>query len=382
MKVVVAIDSFKGSLTTVQAGNAVANGIKRVFEDAEVIVCPLADGGEGTVNALTLEDKTNIRKVKVHNPLGKMIDAYYGVTENNIAVIEMAIASGITLIDDNDKNPLKTTTYGVGELIKDAVDRGYRDFIIGIGGSATNDCGVGMLQALGFEFLDSFGNQVEYGANGVKNIRKIKTNNVIPELSECTFNIACDVSNILCGENGCSYVYGPQKGATLEMVKDMDNWILKFAELSAEFTGKDNKNYPGAGAAGGLGFAFLTYLNGKLESGINLVIRETKLEEKIRGASCVITGEGRLDNQTCMGKAPVGVASIAKKYNIPVIAFSGCVTDGAKSCNQNGIDAYFPIVKGPCSLEEAMDTDGAYNNLADTSEQVFNILKFSSYDKK
>ena len=375
MKIVAAIDSFKGSLSTMQAGNAVLEGIKRVFKDAEIIVRPLADGGEGTVNALICENKENLQTVTVSDPLGRKINAEYGIINGSTAVIEMAAAAGITLVSENEINPLNTTTYGVGEMIKDAIKKGCRNFIIGIGGSATNDCGVGMLQALGFEFLNKYDEQVCFGAKGLSDIVKISNENALRELSECTFNIACDVKNVLCGETGCSAVYAPQKGATPDMIEQMDSWLDRFASLTHEFTGQDNSNYPGAGAAGGLGFAFLSYLNANLESGIDLIIRETKLEEYIKTADIVITGEGRLDDQTCMGKAPVGVASIAKKYKLPVIAFSGCVTDGAVLCNDHGIDAFFPIVRKPCTLEEAMDYETASANMSDTAEQVFKLIK-------
>lgn len=376
MRVVVAIDSFKGSLTTLQAGNAAARGIKRVFDSAIVSVCPLADGGEGTLNALLYEDETDLQKVKVCNPLGQRINAHYGIIDDEgTAVIEIAAAAGITLIKEEEKNPMNTTTYGVGELIKDAVAKGCRNFIIGIGGSATNDCGIGMLQALGFDFLDADGKPVEFGAKGLYNIKSISIKNTLPELAVCSFHVACDVKNVLCGAQGCSAVYGAQKGATLHMIRQMDNWLRKFAVLTRSILKTDYSNYPGSGAAGGLGFAFLTYLNATLEPGIDLIIRETHLEDYIRNADIVITGEGRLDGQTCMGKAPAGVAAIAKKYNVPVIAFSGCVADGARQCNENGIDAFFPILRNPGTFEEAMEVKNACQNMSDTVEQVFKLIK-------
>lgn len=376
MKVVVAVDSFKGSLSTFQAGEAVSVGVKRVFPEAKVEISPLADGGEGTVEAIVAATGGKMRKVMVHHPLGKLIQSEYGIIEQTkTAIIEMAAASGITLIDESERNPLNTTTYGVGELILDALEQGCRKFVIGIGGSATNDGGIGMLQALGFEFLDKNGNSVGYGAKGVEQIAVIRTEKANPVLKECVFQIACDVKNPLCGELGCSAVYGPQKGATPEMVSEMDAWLARFAELTKNVNPDADPDYPGAGAAGGLGFAFLSYLNGTLTSGIDLVIKETGLEELVKDADVVVTGEGRLDGQSYMGKAPIGVAKFGKRYGKTVLAFSGCVTKDAVKCNEHGIDAFFPIVRTPCTLEEAMDIENAFANLSDTAEQVFRLLK-------
>ena len=378
MNIVIAIDSFKGSLSSKMAGCAASDGIRRVFPDAKIVVRPIADGGEGTVDALIEGLGGEKQKVCVTNPLGNKIDAEYGIIENNTAIIEMSAAAGITLISDKERNPLKTTTYGVGEIICDAIKKGCRNFIIGIGGSATNDGGVGMLQALGFKFLDKEGNQIPYGAKGLKNLTSIRCDKVLPELKKCTFNIACDVTNPLCGDNGCSAVYGPQKGADANMIKDMDKWLLNYAYLTKMINENTNKDIPGAGAAGGIGFAFLSYLNGNLKNGIELILLETKLEDYIKNADIVITGEGRLDSQTVMGKTPSGVAKIAKKYNIPVIAFSGCVTKDANICNKYGIDAFFPILRSVTSLDKAMCFDNAYNNMSDTAEQVFRLINICS----
>jgi len=232
-----------------------------------------------------------------------------------------------------------------------------------------------MLQALGFEFLDKNENQVSLGGKGLENIVKIKTENANKKLKECSFSVACDVKNVLCGKNGCSEIYGPQKGATREMIADLDCWLKNYADLTKKIIPAADENTPGAGAAGGMGFALLSYLGASLESGIELVIKETDLKKHIKDADIIITGEGRLDGQSYMGKVPVGVASLAKEYNKPVIAFSGCVTDDAGICNDYGIDAFFPIVRTPCSLEEAMDLNNAYKNLKDTVHQVFNLIK-------
>ena len=374
-KIVVAIDSFKGSLSTFDAGNAIAEAAKEVYSDVDVVISPIADGGEGTVEAIISAVKGKFIRTVVNNPLGKRIEATYGlIPDTKTAIIEMSSAAGITLIKDSERNPMNTTTFGVGEMILDAISKGCRKFVIGIGGSATNDGGVGMLQALGFEFLDAKGRQVFHGAKGLMDIVTIRTDNAIKELKECSFCVACDVKNVLCGDNGCSAIYGPQKGATREMIKDMDLWLEHYAELTKKAIPTSDANVPGAGAAGGMGFALLAYLNAKLMSGIELVIKETELEKHIKDADIVITGEGRLDGQSCMGKAPVGIAKLAKKYNKQVIAFSGCVTDDAVTCNEHGIDAFFPIVRKPCTLEEAMNIDIAYKNLKDTAYQVFRLI--------
>ncbi len=405
MKIVVAIDSFKGSMTSLQAGEAIRRGIHRVIPDAEVFVRPLADGGEGTVEALTLGMGGTLHTIEVTGPLGQPVQATYGIAplpqekegsehgqnlspcggnkKGAVAIIEMSAAAGITLVPPEKRNPLHTTTYGVGELIKDAIQKGCRHFIVGIGGSATNDGGIGMLQALGFDLLDKEGKQVPFGAKGLQHLTTIRTEHVLPELRECTFRVACDVTNPLCGLQGCSAIFGPQKGATLEMITQMDTWLQHYAALATSTLKRGSEHgqlspsmgeVEGAGAAGGLGFAFLTFLPAVLESGIQIVLEETHLEDYIRQADLVITGEGRLDRQTVMGKAPIGVAKIAKKHNKKVIAFAGCVTPEATICNQHGIDAFFPILRSIVTLEEAMKSENAKKNMTDTVEQVFRLL--------
>mgnify|MGYP004602040095 FL=1 len=376
MKVVVAIDSLKGSLTSLEAGEAIQEGILRAISDAEVIVRPLADGGEGTVEALTRGMNGRYEKITVTDPLGRPTDAVYGILEDShTAIIEMSAAAGITLIDAKDRNPMNTTTYGVGELIKDAIGKGCRHFFIGIGGSATNDGGIGMLQALGYGMLDTEGKQVSLGAKGLAELVSITDEDVLPELKKCTFQIACDVKNPLCGEKGCSAVFGPQKGATPDMITQMDSWLGKYALLTANRYKKADSQYPGTGAAGGMGFAFLSYMNAELRSGVQIVLEETKLEEYVKDADIVVTGEGCLDGQSVMGKAPIGVAALAKKHHKKVIAFAGCVTEDAKVCNQNGIDAFFPILRNVVTREESMHTDNARRNMTDTAEQVFRLIK-------
>lgn len=375
MKAVVAIDSLKGSLSSMEAGNAIAEGIYRADAEAKVEVRPLADGGEGTVDALVQGMNGSLRKVRVTGPLGDKVDAAYGIIEEaEMAVIEMSAAAGITLVPDEKKNPLFTTTYGVGEMIWDAIEKGCRKFVVGIGGSATNDGGIGMLQALGYDFLNSKGNAVPYGAKGLEDLAEIRKEHVLPELAQCEFKVACDVTNPLCGPLGASAVYGPQKGATPEMVREMDQWLADYAKLAANCSERADAEHPGTGAAGGLGFAFLTFTNAVLESGIKIVLEETKLEQYIQDADIVITGEGRLDGQTAMGKAPVGVAKLAGKYKIPVLAFAGSVTKDARKCNEEGIHAFFPILRGITTLEDAMDAENARRNLMETVEQVFRLI--------
>ena len=376
MNVVIAIDSFKGSMTSLEAGESASAGIRRIYPDADIAIRPLADGGEGTVDALTLGCGGTCTQVCVTGPLEKPVLCSYGILDaGKTAVIEMSGAAGITLLSETERNPLYTTTYGVGEVIRDAIARGCRHFIIGIGGSATNDGGIGMLQALGFDLLDQGGGPVRHGALGLRDLAVISDSHVLPELKECAFRIACDVTNPLCGPQGCSAVFGPQKGADSAMIQQMDQWLSSYAALARKSFPETNPAHAGAGAAGGLGFAFLTFFHATLESGVNIILEETHLSDYIKNADIVITGEGCLDGQTVMGKAPVGVAKIAREFQKPVLAFSGCVTEDAKACHAAGIDAFFPIVRGVISLEDAMQTDHAKQNMTDTVEQVFRMLR-------
>ncbi len=376
MNIVVAIDSLKESLTSLEAGEAIRSGILKVYPHAKVQVRPLADGGEGTVEALSIGMGGTLQKVTVTGPLGNKVEATYGILrDGKTAVLEMSAAAGITLVPEGERNPRRATTYGVGEILRDAIGKGCRHFIVGIGGSATNDGGAGMLQALGYGLLDSAGKEIPFGAEGLKDLTQIRLENVLTELPLCSFRIACDVTNPLCGEKGCSAIYGPQKGADAASIQEMDKWLANYAELTRKTFPKADPNTPGTGAAGGLGFAFLSYTNAVLESGIRIVLEETKLEEYVREADLVITGEGRLDSQTVMGKAPIGVAGIAKRHKKPVLAFSGCVTRDAQVCNAHGIDAYFPILRGVSTLEEAMDADNARQIMTDTVEQVMRLLR-------
>ena len=375
MKVVIAIDSLKGSLSSMEAGMAIKDGILAAKPDAEVIVKPLADGGEGTTDAL-IEGMNGERiDLTVTGPMHTPVDAYYGyLKDTNTAVMEMASAAGITLVPDSEKNPLLATSYGVGEMINDAIQRGCRNFIIGIGGSVTNDGGIGMLKALGVRFLDENGEDAGEGGQALAKVARIDVSGMNPLLKECHIQVACDVNNPLCGENGSTYVYGPQKGVTEDMKKTLDEAMAHFARVTSETLENDYMNTPGAGAAGGLGYAFLAYTGAALTPGIELILDAVGREEELSGADVVVTGEGRLDFQTAMGKAPVGVARLAKKYNAKVIAFAGSVTKEATACNKEGIDAFFPILRGVCTLAEAMDPVAARNNMTATVEQVFRLL--------
>ncbi|GAA0705951.1 glycerate kinase [Paraclostridium ghonii] len=376
MKIVISIDSLKGSLTSIEAANAVKKGILNVDDKSDVVIMPLADGGEGTVEALVQGMNGEEKIISVTGPINEKVDATYGILKDtNTAIIEMAQASGLPLVPEQLRNPLNTTTYGVGEIIKEAIEKGCRNFIVGIGGSATNDCGVGMLQALGFEFYDENDNLVELGGKVLNQIKSIKVDNRIKELYECNFKIACDVNNPLYGENGAAYIYGPQKGATEEIVKELDKGLRNFAEVVKKELGKDIAHTEGAGAAGGLGFGFLGFLNAKLESGIKIILDEINLEEVVKDADLVITGEGRLDNQTAMGKAPIGVAKLSKKHGVKVIAIAGCTTQDAVKCNEEGIDAYFSIVNKAMTIDEAMNKENATQNMIETTTQIFNLIK-------
>ena len=398
MKIVIAIDSFKGSMSSMEAGNAAKAGILRACgEEAVIAVKPLADGGEGTTEALVEGLGGEYVSVRVTGPLGEKTNARYGILgDGRTAVMEMAEASGIILVKREELDPLKATTYGVGEMILDAVKRGCREFMIGIGGSATSEGGIGMLQALGYEIKDADGQPVGPGLQDMGRIASISGEHVPEELKECHFSIACDVKNPLCGENGAVYVYGPQKGVREEEKPIFDDKMKHFADKTKEYllrtsghassgeTGEaspikasctDHRWAEGAGAAGGLGFAFLSYLpNVELKAGIDIVLDAVGLEEDVKDADIVITGEGRLDSQTAMGKVPVGVARLAKRYGAKVLAFAGGVTKDAGECNAAGIDAFFPIVRGVTTLDEAMVPENAKENMALSVEQVFRAI--------
>ncbi len=375
MKIVVAMDSFKGSLSSLEAGNAVREGILAAVEDAEVTVLPLADGGEGTVEALTAGMGGKECFAEVTGPLGSPVRAKYGIIrEKSLAIMEMSQAAGISLVPSDQLNPMNTTTRGVGEMILSALDEGCRRFLIGIGGSATNDGGLGMLTALGAAFLDPNGAALEGFGRDLEKVSSIDCSRLDPRLASCEIRVACDVNNPLCGKNGCSAVYGPQKGATPEIVHEMDLALLHYARLVKDATGTDLSESPGAGAAGGLGFAFSSFLGGVLQPGTSIVLDAVGLEKEAAGADYLITGEGRLDFQTAMGKAPAAAAAIGKRAGATVLAFCGCAEDDAAECNLHGIDAFFPVLRAPVSLEEAMRPETATANIQATAEQVFRLI--------
>ena len=377
MNIVIAIDSFKGSISSIEAGNTVREAILAHYPQEQVQVFPLADGGEGTVDALTQGLGGSIVPVKVTGPLGTPVESRYGyIPDLGTAVIEMADASGLTLVPVEKRNPLYTTTYGLGELILAAIDKGCRHFIIGIGGSATNDSGLGMLTALGYKFYQKNGSLCDIYGKNLQDVTRIDTASCHPLLKECQFEIACDVTNPLCGPQGCSTIYGPQKGATPEIIQRMDKDIATFADLAEKATGIKGSELPGAGAAGGLGFAFHTFLQGTLTPGIELVLKSIKIQQTLTTADILITGEGRMDGQTAMGKAPVGIAQLAKKANpqCRTIGLCGCATTDAEAVNKHGIDAYFPILHTPMSVEEAMEAHTTKQNLTQTIQQIMNLL--------
>ena len=355
MKVVIAPDSFKGSMTALCAAEAMEIGLRRVFPCAEIEKVPMADGGEGTVQSLVDATGGKIIIERVLDPLGVEIDAQYGALGDGMtAVIEMAAASGLTLVPPGKRNPLVTTTYGTGQLIQAALDRGCRKLIIGIGGSATNDGGAGMAQALGAGLLTASGKQVKWGGGGLGNLVSIDISEMDQRLAATETVVACDVNNPLTGARGASHVYGPQKGATPEMVKLLDANLAHFDKILRRDLRKCVGAIAGAGAAGGLGAGLLAFLNATLKSGVEIVMEATKLEQKIEGANLVITGEGEINFQTVFGKTPVGVAALAKTHNIPVIAIAGSISNDADGVYDAGIDAMIDIVPEPMPLEVAI----------------------------
>jgi len=353
MKIVVAPDSFKGSLTAVEVSDAIGQGVREIFPEAEIVKIPMADGGDGTVQCLVNATGGEILRKKVTGPLGDEVLASYGILgDKKTAVIEMAEASGLTLVPENKRNPLITTTYGTGQLIKAALDQGCRKMIIGIGGSATNDGGAGMLQALGVKLLDREGKEIGFGGGELKKVFRIDTKYLDNRLSQTKVLIASDVSNPLCGPKGAARIYGPQKGATPEIIEELDKSLAHFAEVIKRDLHKDIKDIPGSGAAGGLGASLMAFLDAELRPGIDIMIEIVKLEQAIKDADLVITGEGKIDSQTIYGKAPIGVAKIAKKYNIPVIAVAAIISDDADIVHQYGISTLIKISEPPISLAE------------------------------
>lgn len=373
LTIVLAPDSFKESMTAKEVCESMEAGIKKINKDITCIHVPMADGGEGTMQSLVDATCGKIYSLNVVGPLGDEIEAEYGILgDGEIGILEMASASGIHLVPKEKRNPLITTSYGTGQLIKACLDKGVKKLLIGIGGSATNDGGAGVVQALGGKLLDKDGNELEFGGGELKKLHKIDLTNFDNRLKDVKIEVACDVNNPLCGEKGASNVFGPQKGATPEIIDLLDDSLNHYASVIKEQIGKDVLNVPGAGAAGGLGAGLMAFLNGELKKGIEMVIEYSKLEEKVKDADMVWTGEGSIDFQTQYGKTPIGVAKIAKKYNKPVIALAGRVGDNIDVLYENGIDSIFGIIRELTDLDKAL-LNGK-KNIQKTSEDIVRLI--------
>ncbi|MDU7926329.1 MAG: glycerate kinase [Finegoldia magna] len=372
MNILVLIDSFKGSLSSLEAGEIIKKACEQDPSN-KVIVKPVADGGEGTIDSLKDIKNARIVEVDVHNPLMEHHIARYLIVDDKLAIMEMSESSGLTLIKDN-LDPMNATTFGVGDMIKDALDKNIREFIIGIGGSATTDGGMGMLRSLGARFFDEDGIEISNGPIGIIDLETIDLDNFDVRLKECTFQIACDVDNPLCGERGSARVFSPQKGATPKQVEELDKLLGKYHEVTKKVIPDANDTIEGAGAAGGLGYAFKNYLNAELKPGIPIILEMLGADELIKNSDLIITGEGKMDFQTSMGKTPVGIANAAKKYNKKVIAFCGVCDNDAVSVNDRGIDAFFPILNKCMSTNEAMDKKVSEENLYRSVDQVMKLI--------
>lgn len=381
MKVVIAIDSFKGSVSSLEAGEAAKAGVLDAYPEADVSIMPLADGGEGTVETLVYGLGGELVRVDVTGPMGEKRSCSYGIV-GGMAVMEMAASSGLPLVPMDKRDPMLATTYGVGDMIKDAVKRGCREFIVGIGGSATNDGGMGMLQSLGVRFVDENGKETGIGGKYLADVADVDMSGLMPELKDCVFNIACDVDNPLCGERGASRVYGPQKGASENDIKFLDSALGNFSKITKKKIGVDCAETPGSGAAGGLGYGFMAYLGAILKPGVEIVLDAIGIDSILDGADYVITGEGRIDSQTAMGKAPAGVAKRAKNAGAAVIGIAGCVTDDAYLCNSEGIDAIFPVIDKAMPLEEAMDRSVTVKNIRKEVKQIFRLISIAGKEKQ
>lgn len=386
MKIVVCPDSFKESLSSVEAADAIAHGleIEAGIEPIEVVKLPLADGGEGTVDALVRATGGEIRRVRVHDPLMREIDSFFGILgDGKTAVVEMAAASGLHLLSESERNPLITTTYGTGELISEALRTGVEKIIIGIGGSATNDAGAGAMAALGVRFLDANGNELPPGGAALANLHRVDMSSFDFPLDRITVEVACDVANPLTGPEGASAVFGPQKGATLEMVERLDKALAHFAEVIRRDLGQDISELSGAGAAGGLGGGLAAFLRAKLRSGIDMVLDVVHFDEAIAGANLVITGEGRIDEQTAYGKTIGGVLRRASRAGVPVVALAGSYSGDLRALYDAGLAAVFSIAPGPVSLQYTMEhaAELLVNTSANVARLLFAIARKSSESK-
>lgn len=374
MRVVIAPQGFKGGLTALEAARAIERGVLRAAPDAQCVLAPVADGGDGTLQALVDSSGGRIVSVRVSDPMGRPVEAEWGSMGDGVtAVIEMARSSGLALLSDDERDPLTTTTYGVGELVRAALDAGHRRFIVGIGGSATNDGGAGMMQALGARLLDAEGDDLPPGGAALARLERIDRTGMDPRLEGADIDVACDVNNPLCGPDGASAVFGPQKGATPQMVEQLDAALARYADVIERDLGADIRDRPGAGAAGGLGAGLMAFLGAKLMAGVDIVLDAVGLDDRLEGADLVITGEGQIDHSTAFNKAPVGVARLARGRSIPVIVIAGGLGEGYRETHELGIDAAFPLVSGPMSLEQAMAD--AESLLEGTAEEVVRALR-------
>lgn len=375
MKIVIAPDSFKENLTSLEVASEIETGLKRVWPDAEYVKVPMADGGEGTVQSLVDATGGQIIKCEVTGPLGDKVQASYGLLgDANIAVIEMAEASGLPLVPKDQRDPLRATTFGTGELIADAINRGVKEIIIGIGGSATNDAGAGFAQALGARFHNAGGVPITepLGGGRLAEVTAIDMTQANPGLSRVRISVACDVTNPLCGENGASHIYGKQKGATPEMIEQLDKNLEHFARIIKRDLFADIADEPGAGAGGGMGAGLMAFTNATLKRGVELVVSHTGLEKHLKGADLAITGEGRVDSQTAFGKTPSGVAAVARKLGVPVVAIGGGLADDAAGVFAHGIDGLETATPNAMPLEEAIGKSRQY--LQDAAERVARLI--------
>jgi len=380
MKIVIAPDSFKESLSALEVANNIRAGFREIFPDADYVVLPVADGGEGTVEAMVAATNGSVVSLAVSGPLGEPVDAFFGLTgDGRTAIIEMAAASGLMLVTPEARDPLVTTTFGVGELIRAALDRGARHFIVGIGGSATNDGGAGMLQALGVRLLDADGKPIGPGGGQLGRLATIDVSGLDPRLAECRIEVACDVDNPLVGPRGASAVFGPQKGATPDKVALLDANLGHYAAVMKAVLGADVAHLPGAGAAGGLGAGFKAFLGADLKPGSEIVATAVGLDATLADADLVVTGEGRIDGQTIHGKTPVGVATVAKRHGKPVIGIAGSLGTDSEAVFSHGIDAVFSVLSRPCSLAEAFAEAG--DNLRVTARNVAATLKLGGFGR-
>ncbi len=373
-KVVIAADSFKGSLSSGEVARSVERGVREVFPCCEIVGLHVADGGEGTVEALHATMGGELISARVADPLMRIVEARYLITDSGrTAVVELASASGLTRLGDSERNPMETTTYGTGQLIADALSRGCRNFLVTLGGSATNDAGTGLLQALGFRFFDASGAELGQGGKMLGRIARIDDTALAAGVRESAFTVACDVRNPFSGRDGAAYIFAPQKGADPRMVEALDHGLKNFAEVVAGHNGAGIDLIQGAGAAGGAAGGLVALLGAELVSGIDMVLCAAGFEAMLDGADLVITGEGRLDSQTAMGKAPRGVLDAAAHHRVPVIAIGGAVEESA-ALNRQGFAAVFPILSGPATLEEAMHSGTAGGNITRTVEQIMRVL--------